>query len=116
MPSLRSLGLYVQTVRHLKPGQVACRLKRKAGLDTPLVRGLRVHPDPARADAARVPALPELDFDPVFLARFDVEALMRDEVGLLHHVERIDWSRSWHEALATPLWRYNLHYMEYLLL
>ena len=115
MPSLRSLGLYVQTVRHLKPGQVACRLKRKAGLDTPLVRGLRVHPDPARADAARVPALPELDFDPVFLARFDVEALMRDEVGLLHHVERIDWSRSWHEALATPLWRYNLHYMEYLL-
>ena len=44
MPSLRSLGLYVQTVRHLKPGQVACRLKRKAGLDTPLVRGLRVIP------------------------------------------------------------------------
>ena len=40
---------------------------------------------------------------------------MCDEVGLLHHAEHVDWESCWHAPLATPLWRYNLHYMEYLL-
>jgi len=115
VPSLGKMGLYARTTRYLRPRQVACRLARRAGLPTPLSPGFEARLDPARADVARAPALPELDFDPVFLSRFDVEALMRDEVKLLHHVERVDWERCWHAPLATPLWRYNLHYMEYLL-
>lgn len=72
-------------------------------------------PDILKADIHRVPTLPELDFDPVFLGRFDVEAIMDDRIELLHHEERVDWSSCWHEELSTPLWRFNLHYFEYLL-
>lgn len=68
-----------------------------------------------RADIGHVSALPNLDFDPVFLARFDADALLDDRVELLHHEERIDWCESWHMELSTPLWQFNLHYHEYLL-
>ena len=27
----------------------------------------------------------------------------------------MDWCESWHAELSTPLWRFNLHYHEYLL-
>lgn len=69
----------------------------------------------ARADISHVPALPELDFDPAFLARFDADAILGDRVELLHHEEKVDWGLSWREGLSTPLWRFNLHYQEYLL-
>lgn len=77
--------------------------------------GYRPCPDAGKADIRRVPALSEIDFDPVFLARFDVDALIDDKVELLNHQERVDWNTSWHADLSTPLWRFNLHYFEYLL-
>lgn len=77
--------------------------------------GYKPRPDINKVDINRIPALPELDFDPVFLARFDVDALLDDRVELLHHEERIDWSESWHAELSSPLWRFNLQYHEYLL-
>lgn len=67
------------------------------------------------ADISRIALLPELDFDPVFLARFDCEAILCDELTLLHHTESIDWKTCWSADLSTPLWRFNLHYHEYLL-
>ena len=66
--------------------------------------GYKPRPDINKVDINRIPALPELDFDPVFLARFDVDALLDDRVELLHHEERIDWSESWHAELSSPLW------------
>ncbi|MDR1184080.1 MAG: heparinase II/III family protein [Coriobacteriales bacterium] len=81
----------------------------------PLRRGYSPNPDVRRADISRIPVLPELDFDPVFLGRFDCDAILADELTLLHHTEKIDWQSSWSAELSTPLWRYNLHYHEYLL-
>ena len=52
--------------------------------------GYRPCPDANKADIRRVPALSEIDFDPVFLARFDVNALLDDRVELLNHEERMD--------------------------
>ncbi len=112
---MSKLRLYLSTVAHLKPSQVFYRVWRRLGGKTRLRIGFAAKPDVGKADISRISVLPELDFDPVFLARFDVDAIMADRVELLHHEERIDWSRSWHEWLSTPLWRYNLHYCEYLL-
>ena len=74
-----------------------------------------MRPEVSRASIASVPVLPLLDFDPVFLGRYDVDALLDDQVELLHHGEAVDWNASWHSKLGTPLWRFNLHYCEYLL-
>ncbi|WP_304425666.1 alginate lyase family protein [uncultured Adlercreutzia sp.] len=68
-----------------------------------------------RASIAHVAVLPDLDFDRCFIDRFDVASIMEDRVELLHHAETVDWATSWHEDLSTPLWRFNLHYCEYLL-
>lgn len=112
---MSKLRLYISTALHLKPTQIAYRLWRNLGGRTCLHVGYKPRPDIDKVDIGRIPALPELDFDPVFLARFDVDALLNDRVELLHHEERIDWCESWHAELLTPLWRFNLHYHEYLL-
>lgn len=113
--AISKAGLYFNTVKHLKPSQVFYRVWRKCGGKTRLKVGYTPSPDVAKADVRRVPALLELDFDPVFLARFDVGAILEDRIELLHHEESVDWDVSWHADLSTPLWRFNLHYFEYLL-
>ncbi len=112
MPKLR---LYVATAMHLKPSQIFYRIWRKLGGNTPLRRGFVSRPDVSKANIKSIPVLPELDFDLAFLARFDVDAILNDRVELLHHEEHVDWHESWHMNLSTPLWRFNLHYHEYLL-
>lgn len=112
---MSKLRLYIDTALHLKPSQIAYRIWRKLGGGTRLCVGYRPCPDAGKADIGRVPALPEIDFDPVFLARFDADALLNDRVELLNHEEHVDWRESWHAELSTPLWRFNLHYHEYLL-
>ncbi|BAK43911.1 heparinase II/III family protein [Eggerthella sp. YY7918] len=115
MGVLNAVRLRVSTALHLKPSQIAYRVWRRLGGKTPLKVGYAPRVIAKRADISRIPVLPELDYDPVFLARFDCDAILGGEMRLLHHAERIDWGTCWREPLATPLWRFNLHYCEYLL-
>ncbi len=115
LTSVSKIGLYFNTIKHLKPSQLFYRVWRKGGGKTRLGFGYAPNPDVLKADIRRIPILPELDFDPSFLGRFDVDAIMRDRIDLLHHEEQVDWASCWHEGLSTPLWRFNLHYFEYLL-
>lgn len=115
MAPISKIGLYFNTVVHLKPSQVFYRVWRKCGGKTRLKAGYAPHPDVMKADVRRVPILAELDFDPVFLSRFDVDAILDDRIELLYHEEHVDWDASWHAELSTLLWRFNLHYCEYLL-
>lgn len=112
---MSELRLYIATVMHLKPSQIFYRIWRKLGGNTPLRRGFISRPDVSKANIGSIPVLSELDFDPPFLARFDVDAILNDRVELLHHEEYVDWCESWHMNLSTPLWRFNFHYHEYLL-
>lgn len=116
MNTLGKIGLYAATLSQLKPSQIAYRAWRRLGGATPLSRMKPVCPELDRADITRIPALAELDFDPEFLGRFDVDALLEDRVELLHQEMVVDWRESWHdEEAATPLWQFNLHYCEYVL-
>ncbi len=115
MAVLARARLYFDTLRHLKASQVGYRLWRRMGGSTPIRPGHRVRADVDRASISRVPVLSELDFDPAFLGRFDVGALLDNRVELLHHEEKVDWASSWKDDVSTPLWRFNLHYGEYLL-
>lgn len=112
---MSKLRLYISTALHLKPSQIAYRVWRKVGGKTRVRLGHSPLPDPTAAEISRIPVMPELDFDPMFLSRFDVDSIMENRIELLHHEEAVDWRTSWHEPLSLPLWRFNLHYCEYLL-
>ncbi len=56
----------------------------------------------------------ELDFDPGFIERFNSKEILGDRVEFLHHIEKAVWPEAWLCDLSTPLWRFNLHYFEYL--
>lgn len=53
----------------------------------------------------------ELDEDENYLGRFDIEALMRNEILLLH--EKHGLNKHWEVDTASHLWNYNLHYLEF---
>lgn len=111
MPS--KLGLYVRTVRGLTLHQIGSRIRRMAGLGTPLP-GVRPCEGP-EGSLGRIAVVPALDFDPVFLARFDCDEILADRITILHHAEDVDWAGSWSGRYASRLWSFNLHYHEYLL-
>lgn len=113
---MRNPRLYMDTALHLKPSQVGWRVWRRLGGATPLKAGFASKPDLEKADVSRIPVLPELEFAPGFLARFDVDAILAGEIELLHRPRRADWSaETWQCEGETALWRYNVQYCEYLL-
>lgn len=107
---LGKIRLYANTIRYLKPEQVFWRIGKKLGMKCAL-KGA----EPSRGMSHwQTIALPELDFDPVFLNRFCVEELMEDRVTFLYEAEDISWKGNWHEENRSPLWNFNLHYFEYI--
>ena len=107
---LGKIGLYANTIRYLKPEQVFWRVGKKMGM-TCALKG--AHPTKEIGQRIGI-AIPELDYDPVFLNRFCVEELMADRVTFLHEAENVDWEGSWHIDGRSPLWNFNLHYFEYI--
>ena len=66
------LSLYFHTLRYMKPSQVYYRLKRSFGLTCSL--GCKAGAMKT-GQSAPIASLEELDFDPVFLARFSPDEL-----------------------------------------
>lgn len=102
---LNKVLLYLRTIRRMKPSMVASRL-----------RGMRRVPEYvfAGSHSLTVPhiAISELDLDPCYLARFDVEALLDDEFVLINERRKVDLSE-WNASGASRLWNFNLHYFEW---
>ncbi len=103
-------SLYWDTIRYMKPEQIFYRLRKI--LKLPCTFG--IVPESKHGEISVVQTIEELDFDPVFLARFPVEELMEDKITLLHETEIFQWNAVWSFPNHTPLWNYNLHYFEYL--
>lgn len=114
---MTKLALYVRTARHLRLAQIATRLWRRLGGQTLLPGWPPSGLNASRNSMIDGPALPELDFDPSFLSRFDVDALCGGHVELLRVAAEADWYSPafWRADGQAPLWAFNLHYHEYLL-
>lgn len=102
---IKKARLYWNTIKHLRPiqikGQIQRRLKRKR-------KNYVMSREPNMIHIS----IPELDEDEEYLNRFDTDALMREEILLLHEEHELDCS--WNEPMASHLWNYNLHYLEFL--
>lgn len=105
------INLYYHTIKSMKPSQVTARIRKTIGKGNPL--GVAVGENIYDVQPIASPA--ELDFDPVFLARFPVEELMKDKITFLHSSKDIDWKKDWELSDKSALWNFNLHYFEYLL-
>lgn len=103
-------ALYFHTIRRMKPSQILYRISKKMGLRCTIGCGVQIIPGHVRT----VAAIPELDFDPVFLQRFSPEELLQNRVTFLHVSHQMDWNGSWQIHEQSDLWNFNLHYFEYL--
>lgn len=101
MTDANALIRLVNTVRHLKPVQITNRVTRRLARATP--RTGRAPPERAMPGAATafVPRPPMLTADGGF--------------DLLNQVRRLDFPRGWDDPAVPLLWRYTLHYFEWLL-
>lgn len=55
-----------------------------------------------------------LDCDDEYIKRFNTTVIMKGDVELLNERHRLDLE-NWQVENATPLWNYNLHYLEFLI-
>lgn len=80
------------------------------------LRGQRRLPERAFAEdhPISIPhiAIPELDLDPRYLARFDAEALLDGEFLLISERRKVDLD-TWDAPDVSHLWSFNLHYFEW---
>ena len=110
-PSTARGVLWYQTLRHLKPRQLAALL---------VDRARRVFERPERAFGRAVPAAPNCIWKPLgaFLApgpqNNRAEALLDGKFEFLHRTRELGWPPTWRVGAAQRLWEYNLHYFEYL--
>lgn len=109
---LRKIRLYWNTLRYLKPSQIYYRVKKMLKFSV----SFGIYPQKLREDfiPLTLGVVKELDFDPIFLARFPLDEIMADKVTILHESEHFSWNETWSFPNRTPLWNYNLHYFEYL--
>jgi len=113
MAAIHQAGLYWRTMRHLRPGQVYWRLRRRLGL-------IRVPPTPAGESAFSTAALARLRAYMSRLAALDappqdaVQALLHNRFTFLNHTLAGEHGPPWHRRDLPRLWRFHLHGMAYL--
>ena len=107
---LNKVLLYYNTLQNMKLSQIYSRIKIRLGGSC----GIGVRVGENYAETLHSLAIPELDFDPVFIARFPAEELMSDKITILHGSKDFDWKSRWNFDDMSALWNFNLHYFEYL--
>lgn len=108
MNRLEKGRLLFYTVRNLKPVQIKGQIQRKFGKK----RTCKKYSSACKPADVRI-VIPELDEDENYLSRFAVEALMENEILLLH--EKHGLNEQWKVDTASHLWNYNLHYLEFVI-
>lgn len=104
---LRTAKLYYHTLRHLRPWQVAGRLYAGA---TRLLRMTRLPDPPSSLHRQGLPAIPFLHHDPWN----DRDQILDGRFRFLGQTRSLGWPVDWSGHDAPLLWRFNLHYFQYL--
>jgi len=100
--------LYANTIKYLKGSQLLYRVLHK------VMPVGRVHACKTMQVFPHI-FIKELDASQAYLDRFDCNALLNNEVLLLHETFRVDFDTWTVQGKPTHLWMFNLHYMEYLI-
>lgn len=80
----------------------------KCNLNNKLIYGRKVE------DVQLLTGNRELNYDVVFIDRFNIDELMQNIITLLHESENLLVGKEWTFPNKSPLWNHNVHYFEYL--
>lgn len=109
------IQLYINTVKYLKPSQIYYRLLNKTKREL-YKRNLKSFKYPNNIEISNKLdfLIPELDFNKEYLDRFDIKEILNNEFTFINIKNKVDLSGAWNNKDLQHLWRYNLHYFEYL--
>lgn len=107
--NLRNLTHYYHTLKYLQPKQIIGRFwgeqKRRFGwYSLPEL--------PTDLHGRLIPKIPYLEYDPWNTTR----QLEQGNFNFLNHLVRLGWPVRWETSNQSLLWRFNLHYFNYLYL
>lgn len=109
------IKLYINTVKYLQPSQIYYRPLNKAKRILYKRNIIKVKaPRELNVKDTFNYLIPELDFDQNYLNRFDIKDILNDEFTFINITNKADLSKAWNSKELQHLWRYNLHYFEYL--
>jgi hypothetical protein len=109
------ITLFVNTVKYLKPSQVYYRVSNRLKRELYTRKLLSVTiPNEIKVRQDYDYIIPELDFDKEYLDRFNIDDIFKDKFTFINITNQIDLSTAWNNKNLQHLWRYNLHYFEYL--
>lgn len=109
------IQLYINTVKYLKLSQIYYRLKNRLNrqLYRRKLKSIRA-PKNLTVNLEVDFLIPELDFDKEYLDRFFIKDIMNDKFTFINITNKVDLTNAWNDKDLQHLWRYNLHYFEYL--
>ncbi|RKD76301.1 putative heparinase superfamily protein [Sinobaca qinghaiensis] len=109
------ITLYINTIKHLKSSQIYYRLSNRLKREMYKKNLLAVKvPKELKTQDSYDYLLPELDFSKEYLERFDAEDILNNRFTFINITNEVELSRVWNNQELQHLWRYNLHYFEYL--
>lgn len=107
--------LYINTIKYLKPAQIYYRLSNRLKRELYKKKLLTVQmPYELKVKDASNYLIPELDFSKEYLDRFDNEGILNNKFTFINITNQVELSKAWNNKELQHLWRYNLHYFEYL--
>lgn len=109
------IKLYINTTRYLKPSQIYYRVLNRVKRQLYIRKLLKIRvPSELKLKKSFEYLIPELDFDQDYLNNFNTEDILNNQFTFINITNKVDLSKAWNNKESQHLWRYNLHYFEYL--
>lgn len=111
----KKMVLFFYTIKYLKPSQIYFRIlnRLKRELYKRKVLTIKI-PKGVINKIQQDFLIPELDYNEEYLSRCNIEDLMQDKFTFINITNQENLSQAWNNKELQHLWRYNLHYFEYL--
>ncbi|MCU1807123.1 heparinase II/III family protein [Cytobacillus firmus] len=107
--------LFINTVKYLKPSQIYYRVSNRLKRELYKRKLLSVKaPNNIKVRGGYDYIIPEIDFNNEYLDRFDIDDIFKGKFTFINLTNQIELSNAWNNKELQHLWRYNLHYFEYL--
>ncbi|PTL37910.1 heparinase II/III family protein [Alkalicoccus saliphilus] len=110
-----NIKLYVNTIKYLKPSQIYYRINNRVKRELYKKNILKIQaPRSLNVKRKNEYLIHSMDYDPAYLKRFDEKDIFNNEFNFININKKVDLSTAWYDPEIQQLWRYNLHYFEYL--
>lgn len=109
------ISLFINTVKYLKPSQMYYRVfnRLRRELYKRKLLSVKISNEIKVRDHCDY-IIPEIDFDKEYLDRFSIDNIFKGKFTFINITNKIELSKAWNNKELQHLWRYNLHYFEYL--